>query len=599
MRRTPVPTPDSLKSELNRPQTPAIYNEAGIIVPFRRLLVMRGLPRDLVNALLSCNYPDGVHLDVHPGFVDALADRTAWRPAGVGLKQRAWRRRREQWEYADLARARRDGERAWRYPSGGYVWEYPEVVELDGEGEVKVKVEGDLGDLGIGFPPLVRVLPRERKGGRRVAVVFCRVGVWAETCGAVLFLGRTTWKVDGVPVCRAKRVGTAGETPGTDDVTATLEDVVLEAVREGWGEKDDQLPATIAEVVYHRWLELFDFLEPLPQTLCDKTAACYSQMMRSLELNIETDDDIPWGKLLERIQRRVALLSGLPARAAPISAPATPAKTSETMQQRTVSGVGTMRSNFSRRRRVRGHKTPTDENQRALDRLSYLGGVLIPLPIISGILSMGDVYGPDGTKFFVFWAVAVPLAGLTVLLIYADTIRKSQVWVEIGPEHVIPTPESKSESGSGAHIGPVDVEVRHRRTVTWRRHQTHRDHEEEEHPSPRQRDDVVFAVDHDVEERMIDMPPAVAAAATVYSSDEEVPDRLPRSARWSMGWGNVPSVILEQPSDGSKPKAWRREELGWRGAMQTILSKKFRDAHDVPEGVAASEKPGRRKTKSY
>jgi hypothetical protein len=446
---------------------------------------------------------------------------------------------------------------------------------------------------------LVRVLPGVGQAGRRVAVVFCRVGLWAETNGAVLFLERTRWHVDGVPVCRARRVGTAGETPGTDDATVALEDVVLEAVREGWGERDDQLPATIAEVVYHRWLELFDFLEPLPQTLCGKTAACYAQMMRSLELNIETDDDIPWDKLLERIQRRVALLSALPTRT-PISPPATHEKASNTLQHRTVSQAATMRSDFYRRRRGRGHKTPTDENQRALDRLSYLGGILIPLPIISGILSMGDAYGPDGSKFFVFWAVAIPLAALTVLLIYADTIRKAQVWVEIGPEHVIPTPEGKSENRSGAHVGPIDVEVKRRRTVTWRRHQVHRDHEQEEQPSPRQRDDVVFAVDHDVEERMIDMPPAAAAAATVYSSDEEVLDRMPPSARrWSMGWGNVPSVILEQPSDGSKPRAWMREELGWRGAVQTILYKKFRDGDDVPEGVAASEKPGRRKTKSY
>jgi hypothetical protein len=66
-----------------------------------------------------------------------------------------------------------------------------------------------------------------------------------------------------------------------------------------------------------------------------------------------------------------------------------------------------------------------------------------------------------------------------------------------------------------------------------------------------------------------------------------------------MGWGQVPTLILEKPADGGQPKAWRREQLGWAGAIQAILYKKFRHGSDVPEGVAASERSGRRTSNPY
>lgn len=381
------------------------------------------------------------------------------------------------------------------------------------------------------------------------------------------------------------------------EVAENLDAVVLKALEEGW-DSDDQLLGAIAEAVHYCWLQLFDFLALQPERIGEEAAAaCYLQMMRSLELNEEVDDGVDWGRLLARIQRRIDLISA-PKEKPPILHPGSPdsatVKSSNTSQQRVISRVGTTKSNFSRR--ARRPKQLTDENQRALDRLSYLGGILIPLPIISGILSMGDVYGPDGAKFFVFWAVAAPLAVLTVVLIYADTIRKSEVWVEIGVERVVPDPEGKSISSIDNRDGPVDIEVKHRRTVTWRRHHPGAD---DEQPQPRQQDDVVFALDHDAEERVIGMPAGATPAAAVQSDDEDVWDWLPPAARWNLGWGEVPAVILERPSDGSAPKAWKRGQLGWTGALQTILRRKFRDGNDVPEGIAASEKPRKRKAVSY
>ncbi len=38
--------------------------------------------------------------------------------------------------------------------------------------------------------------------------------------------------------------------------------------------------------------------------------------------------------------------------------------------------------------------------------------------------------------FHIFWAVSVPLAAAAVLVIYADTIRKTEIWIEVAAEHV-------------------------------------------------------------------------------------------------------------------------------------------------------------------
>jgi hypothetical protein len=480
-----------------------------------------------------------------------------------------------------------------RYDFGGYVWEYPEVVELEGDCSALMERAGVEvpGELGVG--PTVMTLGG--KGGRKMAVVFCRVGLWRGHMGSVLFLEKDVWGVPGEGVRKARRV--TGRKVAEEEVTESLEQVFLEAVKENWND-DDQLPGLVSEVVHRHWQELFDFFEPEPQSTREDTAACYRQMIRLLELNDEKDDDINWKKLIDRIVLRLKWLKSVP--------PASPRVPLSTARQATPPAIAaskqetTTRDDDRTRSASRHDQRPrrrVDENQRALDRLSYLGGILIPLPIISSILSMGDIYGPDGSRFFIFWALSLPLAGLTVLLIYADTIRKAEVWVEIKPDLVMPSPDGKAAGSSSNDEGTGSgAEVPHNKVYMWHRKRVHKNGER---PSSGPQDDVPFVVDHDVEERIIDMPTVSApAAAQSQSGDEEVVDRV-HQRRWSMGWVQVPMLILERPMDGSQPKAWRRRQLGWGGAIKVILYKKFRDGDDIPDGVAACEKPGRRKTKSY
>ncbi|KAK4154261.1 hypothetical protein C8A00DRAFT_32938 [Chaetomidium leptoderma] len=245
--------------------------------------------------------PPAINID--RAFIDCLAARRAYRPTS-GLGDRVYKRRI--WRHPDPKRPWQE----WlRLPWGGYVWEYPEVVELEmmeeegeGEGEVGgaavvtvvVVVPGGR-DGEVGVAPMVRVLPRHSgpgevgEAGKKLGVVFCRVGLWVEEKGSVLFLDRGVW----------------GE-----EETGSLEGAILEALRDGW-EPGAQLAGLVAEAAYDRWLELFDFLGPQSQVMFEKTAACYSQMMHSLELNAEILDDVDWGKLLGRIQRRVDLVAAM------------------------------------------------------------------------------------------------------------------------------------------------------------------------------------------------------------------------------------------------------------------------------------------------
>ncbi|AEO61665.1 hypothetical protein MYCTH_2145572 [Thermothelomyces thermophilus ATCC 42464] len=564
------------------------------------VVVVRGLPRDVVEAALA----EGL---VPAGWADrfvrkCLARRRPWRPVVIRGRGGGDGAGGNDGGGAASGSGGRNGSETRGQRLGGYVWEYPEVVELEGGG---IAFGGGVrdGDVdGALPPPVMPLLPRggageEREGretgNKRLGVVFCRAGLWFGKERSVLFLDRDPRDGQGQGRRRARRsagvaAGAASaadadadaageaktETGAEGEVKEDLEDMVTEMLRSN-PHAVDMLPTVVAEAAYHQWLVLFDFLEPHPRVLDEATMACYLRMLRSLELNDEADDgDTVWRRLLVRLLGRIQLLSS----ASPVASLSTP-------RAPTVSGTTGEMANISKRRITSQPSTTgefclvpcrhgpiaqraLDENRKALDRLGYLAGILSPLPIVSGILSMGNGFGPYGDKFFVFWAVAVPLAGLVLLLIHADTIRKAEVWVEIGSDRVVPISPGKTRDG-------------------------------EDRPSPGllRHHAVPFVVDHEAEERNLDMPTMTDGSA-ILAGEPEDGDR-PRRRRWSTGWEQVPAVILERPADGSKPRAWKREQLSWYGAIMAILLfRRLRDGSHVPEGVAACEKAGRCRTKS-
>ncbi|KAK3397310.1 hypothetical protein B0T20DRAFT_415872 [Sordaria brevicollis] len=261
------------------------------------------------------------------------------------------------------------------------------------------------------------------------------------------------------------------------------------------------LADVLSDIVYNHWLELFEVLAPptasqpkLIEREVSKSITLYWHMVQSLERNADvtafyadhhgrikgtergSSSGPDWKTLLSRAKRRIALLNAspgvpilLPIPTPPENPPpcvaqekAKPPKKRSTAMNSTarvttiplsrtttpgnnlnrIATYASLTPQRSRLHRLTSHQHPTSDrasanNQRALERISYLGGILLPFPVVSGILSMGDEYGPGGPKFFIFWAVVIPMSIITCLIIYADIVRKAEVWVEVATERVV------------------------------------------------------------------------------------------------------------------------------------------------------------------
>ncbi|EAA27240.1 hypothetical protein GE21DRAFT_3214 [Neurospora crassa] len=257
----------------------------------------------------------------------------------------------------------------------------------------------------------------------------------------------------------------------------------------------------LSDIVYNHWLELFEVLAPptasqpkLIEREVSKSITLYWYMVQSLERNADVtafyadhngrikgsergfSSGSDWKTLLSRAKRRIALLNASPgvpillpiptppenpptcvtqekvkpSKKRPTAMSSTAKVTNIPLSRTTTPGnnlnrIATYASLTPQRShllRISSHQHGTSnkisaDNQRALERISYLGGILLPFPIVSGILSMGDEYGPGAPKFFIFWAVVIPLSVVACLIIYADIVRKAEVWVEVATERVV------------------------------------------------------------------------------------------------------------------------------------------------------------------
>lgn len=430
------------------------------------------------------------------------------------------------------------GKRRW-----GVSWGYPEVVVSDG------------GKHPAGVWSL---------GGEGLGVVFCRASLWeAPGCTAVVLVDRPVWEDGGVG--RVRRGGLfRRDGDGEGGVVPCLEDVL----REGGHQ-------ILPDAVFDRWLALFEHLPQPTATSRDATVACYWQILHALEQNITTTPNL--STLLPHLHSRIALLSSTPSFKPP-SLPITLSSTSARPSAATRAG-GILPPPPRRTGREL-----LDENHRALDRISYLGGVLLPLPVVSGVLSMTDAYSPDGARFWVFWAAAVPLSVVAVCVIYADTIRKAEVWVEV-----------KGGAGAGhgetaAVEGPAEGLGGWMRWWRGKKEAVEEGQKDEEAVTVSEpAGGVDCAVPHEPRVRR------PAGEEKGETAEEEEPQTVfPMFLSLGAGGGGFlevepeqerPEMIVEEPGAGRRGRAWRRKRLGWAGAARAILYEKPRycDKH-MPKG---------------
>lgn len=86
---------------------------------------------------------------------------------------------------------------------------------------------------------------------------------------------------------------------------------------------------------------------------------------------------------------------------------------------------------------------------RSLNRITYLGGLLLPITVVSSVLAIEGDYGPEGNNFWVFWVAAAVASVVAVGLIHMDEVRGVEVWKEVAEEFGI-LGGDEGEGGKGS-----------------------------------------------------------------------------------------------------------------------------------------------------
>ncbi|KIM99786.1 hypothetical protein OIDMADRAFT_146370 [Oidiodendron maius Zn] len=259
----------------------------------------------------------------------------------------------------------------------------------------------------------------ELRGGRNVRVV--------ETRSALLILDLDIRQLDyghGIQIpahfpsvfegCLSGLGNPAASIPRLHDISSSYKEAVLQEMQSLRSSTD--IPELLHAIAAHEWDHLISLLNTTG--VLKQELRLLGLVERSLRSNIlttkpsrdqaATDADAHWFSILDHITPRWNHYHALIANRAlrELSDP----KISRQLD-RLLATVA------------------TSEGRRALDRVSYMGAILLPFSIVAGLFSMAPDFGPGGRWFFVFWAVSVPIVAVTVILIYADIIRKRLIIV--------------------------------------------------------------------------------------------------------------------------------------------------------------------------
>lgn len=468
-----------------------------------RLFVIRGLPTDYLEVLREL-------LDIDPHFIDSHVRRQTYRPLG-----------------------HRHGDADATF---GH-FDYPELVGCGPE--LMMSYVSQVDDL-MGDPI---VHPLSKFGD--TAAMFCRASLWTSSKLGVLLLDRPLWMARSSGIYKARhstkiaksalssKTHRGVELVGGDDIPS-LEALLTDHLTVPRSASSSNVADVLKQIVLRQWSEFFEALALEPPSSVDESVALYWQVQQSLERNLETSRPVKkqatpqpltsdWEWLLARLERQTHILSRL----------ITPITNIELPPQ-----VGRSTGDNADVEDTRHHNTSQlDENQRSLDRVTYLGGVLLPITVVSGILSMNDEFSPGGEMFFVFWAVTMPLCLTTLLVIYADSIRKVEVWIEVAATGISPEDEISNSSSSSSNSAPSELVP-------------------------------------DLEEARLS-----SAAMPMASRRRRRPQQQQQQRHGGdecTGMPAGPGFIAEQSFSSSsgksgKAKRWKKQQLGWMGACKSIF----------------------------
>lgn len=553
----------------------------------RPLITIQGLPAAFVPVLLDSP------LDIDPAFVEAHAAGRSYRPAGV-------RRRR--------------GFKAARYAH----WDYPELVGGYCPKDCSFFLEPAEGITDLARQPVVRPVSDCDKG---LAAVFCRASLWMSQDLDVLFLDKPRWGGRGA-LTKARRTGQVARsialaskehrpkdygTKGDNVAVAQCEGEEIASLESTLQDslaatnKDSGVFQLLEETAYEQWLELFEVLTPRRRVVKPERTPLEWQIMQALERNFDMSKSIArsqngsrneeglcvgpgdWEGLMLRLRTRVEILA------------ATCPGIAHKRLGKTASGTPIHQERITYVPRRRPQADPpssagSDDNQRALDRVTYLGGILLPFSLVSGVLSMNEGFEPGQPLFWVFWVATIPLTLFTVLVIYADKLRQVEVWSQV-PDHG--GSDSSDDGGSmksGGRHKVQEAEKRKRKsTPEFGISQYYR---------PQQPEAVTYGAGGDV---VIDIDTPTAGIQQILpgtneqygegrrtDSDEDQDQEGTSSDEDTDGEVELP---ITNGEPGYHP-GWKKEQLGWKGAAMCIL--KMKKPLRVLDGMPVAAREGQR-----
>ncbi len=426
--------------------------------------------------------------------------------------------------------------------------------------------------------PHALILEHTLSNERLVAVLFLDRAPWEDPKSGVSRGRYKAYTAEGMPdengvSTITMQIDAKGNATTLGDEIPSLETMLYDGLRDGCSGHEDLLQL-LEELVVNKWADFFEAPSldlPVGST---ETTALFSQALGCLERNLDVSrhwhkmrqrsvepppDTHPlldarpqsatteWEGLLSRLSRRAQLLSHL------TSARRWRSEKTHADAGLGISLAGDRGDKYDCRPRNNNNNSATtnpstpDEGQRALNRVAYLGGVLLPFSVVSGILAIEEPYGPGGSQFWIFWAVTVPLTLVTLGVIYADSIRKVQVWVEVA---------ASGKSGSAS-----DTETDPRTYSLPLRVQT--DVEQAVRVSSRIAEPITFTENFDVADERED-----------GDGDEDEDEGAEPDMMVEKRWKNAPAYQIDAGSgddEWMRKKKWRKEELGWAGACATLF----------------------------
>ncbi|KAI0865447.1 hypothetical protein F4860DRAFT_309868 [Xylaria cubensis] len=501
------------------------------------LFVFHGLPVDYGVALKE--------VDIDASFMEAHIGRRSFRPL---------RRMKAGWAHYD----------------------YPELI-------YQSPILGNRRHNLMGDPPSYLI---SSSGDR---VMLCRASIWLSEKAHILLLDQVPWanSKSGVSLRRYEayttekipdengastvmiQIDANGNTTTLGDEIPDLETMLCDNLQDNCTSREGLLKL-LEDLAINKWGEFFETLDADLSIASADTAALFSQALCCIERNLDVSrqrykmarrsantgadmHSLPdttlqpttteWEALLARLNRRAQLSSYIrPAVANVKMPPQRPSAKIDSAGGLGISSADDHANNCHCKSRNKyndkgmNYSGQPDENQRSLNRVAYLGGVLLPFSVVSGILAIEDPFGPGNSQFWIFWAVTIPLVLITLGVIYADSIRKAEVWIEV----TTAASSSKSDdTDSSRHRASIVPDVEQALPVSGRF--------------------AEFALVNDT-------------TASVENADADAgePDRMVEKR-----WKSADRAHAGRPASGedhwARKQRWRKEELGWMGAFATMF----------------------------